>query len=98
MDFAIGRVSPLWTADVRLDSPLPVAGMQDIVTAVQAANRAEMFGNNSQLSFRFDRESQRAVIEIRDRTTKELLNQIPPENLLRVMDALLKHGRGNSLE
>ena len=44
-----------------------------------------------------DRETQRPVIEIVDRKTREVIQQVPPEYVLRVTEAL-NLGRENNVE
>jgi uncharacterized FlaG/YvyC family protein len=56
---------------------------RDIIAAVNTVNRTELLGEN-ELAFQLDRESRRPVILIVDRKTKEVVQQIPPEYVLRV--------------
>ena len=66
----------------------PAARMADeavpktMITAVQAANRAELFGHDRELSFGRDDRSRRLLIQIKDRETGEVVRQIPPKELL----------------
>ena len=57
---------------------------REIVQAVQAVNAAELFGDNRELSFLMDRQTQRPVIRLMDRKTKAVIRQIPPEYVLRM--------------
>jgi len=59
-----------------------LAAHREIVTAVAAVNKAELLGQDNELAFTMDRESRRPVIQIVDRRTKEVLEQIPPEYVL----------------
>jgi len=73
---------------------LPVAGVEPaartadeifpriLITAVKAANRTELFGDDRELSFRRDSESHRVMIQIKDRKTGEVVQEIPPKALL----------------
>ena len=73
--------------------PAPVAGPapaerqaenREIIQAVQAVNAAELFGDSRELSFLMDRQTQRPVIRLVDRKTKDVIRQIPPEYVLRM--------------
>jgi flagellar protein FlaG len=68
-------------------APIPVekvAENREIIQAVKALSGAELFGENSELTFLMDRETQRPVIRLIDRTTKDVIRQIPPEYVLRL--------------
>ena len=99
MDIAgLSKTQQLWAIDLapaRVEQP---AATHDLISAVQAANQMQLLGEGSQLAFRYDRETQRQVIEVRDKVTNEVVRQIPPENLMRVMYSLLRQDREESLE
>jgi len=59
-----------------------------LIQAVRAVNATELFGQENELSFAFDRNSQRAVVRIIDRKTRELVQQIPNEQVLRLAEEL----------
>lgn len=59
-----------------------------LIKAVRAVNSAELFGNHNELSFAFDRETQRPVVRIVDRKTREVVQQIPAEYVLRMAEKL----------
>lgn len=61
---------------------------RDVVQAVKALNRAEMYGSENELLFQRDQESQRMVIRLVDRKTKEVVTQIPAEYVLRAAEEL----------
>lgn len=68
-------------------APVPserLAEQRDLIQAVKALNSAELFGQNSELTFVMDRETRRPVVRIIDRNTNELIRQIPPEYVLRM--------------
>ena len=56
---------------------------REIVTAIKSINATELAGSNSELTFVFDRFSKRSVIRLVDRTTRNVIQQIPPEYMLR---------------
>jgi uncharacterized FlaG/YvyC family protein len=64
------------------------AQTRDVVQAVKAVNATEMFGEDNELVFQMDRQSRRMVIQIVDKSTKEVLSQIPAEYVLRLSDDL----------
>jgi flagellar protein FlaG len=75
-------------------APVPaekLAENREIIQAVKALNGAELFGQNSELTFLLDRETQRPVIRLVDRKTKDVIRQIPPEYMLRMAKDI---GRG----
>src|SRR5712692_3962741 len=64
--------------------PEQAAQNREVAKAVRAINDKEAFGPGSELRFSIDRDTGRALIRIVDRTTNEVLNQIPPEDVLRL--------------
>lgn len=72
-------------------TPVPseqLAHQRELIQAVKAVNAAELFGENSELTFALDRQSRRPVVRILDRKTKEVIRQIPPEYVLRMAEEL----------
>ena len=72
-------------------APIPtekLAESREIIQAVKALNGAELFGQDNELTFLFDRETQRPVIRLVDRKTKDVIRQIPPEYVLRMSQDL----------
>ena len=68
-------------------APVPVdqaAENREIVRAVKALNGTEMFGQENQLTFRRDPETQRMIIRVVNRETEEVVTQIPAEYVLRL--------------
>jgi uncharacterized FlaG/YvyC family protein len=61
---------------------------RDVVRAVKALNGAELFGEDNQLTFRKDPETQRMVIRVVNRKTEEVVSQIPAEYVLRLAEDL----------
>ena len=60
------------------------AATRQIVSAVQALNKSELFGENRQLQFTRDSESHRVIIKITNPKTGEVIDQIPPETVLQM--------------
>ena len=63
-------------------SPLQRPEYREIAQAVKAVNSAELFGQDTQLLFVRDAETQRMVIRMVNRQTNEVIRQIPPEYVL----------------
>ncbi len=61
---------------------------RELIQAVKAVNVAELFGQNSELTFVLDRETHRPVVRLIDRKTNEVIRQIPPEYVLRMAQEL----------
>jgi uncharacterized FlaG/YvyC family protein len=69
-------------------APDQAAANREVVTAVKAVNGAEMFGQDNELMFQRDRQTQRMVIRLVNRETEEVVAQIPPEYVLRLSEDL----------
>lgn len=61
---------------------------RDLVRAVKAINASELFGENYELTFVFDRSNQRTLVRIIDRETKEVIRQLPNEYALQIASQL----------
>ena len=68
--------------------PEQAARNRELARAIQAINQHEVFGPGSELRFSVDRETGRGLIRIVDRTTNEVLNQIPPEDVIHLSEVL----------
>jgi uncharacterized FlaG/YvyC family protein len=62
--------------------PEVVAQNRELIQAVKSVNSAEHFGPDSELTFLLDRHTQRPIMRVVDRRTKEVIQQIPPEYVL----------------
>jgi len=58
---------------------------RDLVTAVNAINDSKLLGDNRELSFRWDNDAHRPVIRIVQRETGDVIREIPPREVLRMM-------------
>jgi flagellar protein FlaG len=72
-------------------APDPVEN-RDVIQAVHALNAAQYFGDNNELSFLLDRQTRLPVIRIVNKKTKELVDQIPPEYILRLAEQFRQQG------
>ena len=61
------------------------AANREVVQAVKALNNTEMFGDN-ELDFQRDPQSQRMVVKVVNRKTREVVSQVPPEYILRLAE------------
>ena len=74
-------------------SQLPQVSVQEagqrreLLQAVKSVNESGVLGQN-QLVFLLDRQTHRAVIRVVDRTTQQVVSQIPPEYVLRLAQDL----------
>jgi flagellar protein FlaG len=78
-------------AGVPADPGVPRAVNQDqrtLIQAVKAVNATEMFGQDNELTFFLDRNSRRAVVRIVNKKTREVVQQIPPEYVLRMAEEI----------
>ncbi len=73
---------------VSTPTAMDVERRRTLIQAVRAVNGAEVFGQENELSFAFDRASQRAVVRIVDRKTREVVQQIPDEKVLRMAEEI----------
>jgi len=63
---------------------------REVVQAVKAINQTVLLGQNSELTFALDRETRRPVTRLVDRATREVIQQFPPEYVLRMAEELNK--------
>lgn len=82
---SIGASSAVNTPTPASEKDVPV---RDVVTAVHELNRSELMGEGRQLAFTRDPETRRPVIQIIDQGTGEVIDQIPSETLLQLVQQL----------
>jgi uncharacterized FlaG/YvyC family protein len=68
------------------------AERRDVVQAVKTVNGTEMFGAENELLFQRDSETNRFVVRVVNRKTREVLSQVPEEYVLRIAEDLKKMG------
>jgi uncharacterized FlaG/YvyC family protein len=76
------------TAPVETVPADQAAENRDVVRALKALNGSEMFGEENELTFQRDQSTQRMVVRIVNRATKEVVSQIPSEYVLRLAEDL----------
>ena len=70
--------------------PEQAANNRNLIQAVKAVNEAGTLGDNNEITFQMDRNSRLPVIQIIDRSTKQVVEQIPPEYILQLAETLGK--------
>jgi len=65
---------------------------RQVVQAVKALNKSEMFGQDNGLDFQTDPVTKQLVVRVVNRTTGEVVSQIPPEYVLQLADDLKEKG------
>jgi uncharacterized FlaG/YvyC family protein len=85
---AIDRILPL-TAPESVSRVLDMP--REVVAAVQALNRSELFGRDREWAFTRDETSGKVIIQIKDRTSGQVLEQIPPKQLRAIMADLRRN-------
>jgi uncharacterized FlaG/YvyC family protein len=89
----IGRVQPSGTGlegqgvhhgTTQPESREDAAARRHLIQAVKALNGSELFGHDSELTFVFDRHTQKALVRVVDKRTREVIMQIPAEQVLRM--------------
>jgi uncharacterized FlaG/YvyC family protein len=68
--------------------PEQAAANRGLIQAVNAVNEAGTFGDNNEITFQIDRNSHLPVVQIIDRATKEVVDQIPAEYILELAQSL----------
>jgi uncharacterized FlaG/YvyC family protein len=74
-----GPVAPVTVATISTESN---SQNRELIQAIKAVNGAEMFGERNELQFQKDPQTQRMVIRMVDRHTKEVMSQIPAKYVL----------------
>ena len=83
---ALNRVAQAPQAAVPAIPADQAAQNRQVIQAVKALNGTEMFGQDNELMFVPDRQTQRMVVRVVNRKTGEVLSQIPPEYVLRLAE------------
>ena len=55
---------------------------RELRQAIQTVNAQQVFGANREIRFSYDRAAQRAIIQVVDKDTDEIVEQLPPNQLL----------------
>ncbi len=84
---------------VNLNAVAPVTSTTDLppeqkaerarlVQAVKAINQANIFGDNNELTFVWDRNAHRVLMRVVDRETHDVVMQVPPDYVLQLSEQL----------
>ena len=79
--------SPVASSQASQVSAQEAAQRRQLLQAAKSVNESGALGQN-QLVFLLDPQTHRAVIRVVDRTTQEVISQIPPEYVLRLAQDL----------
>lgn len=75
-------------------APTPIhQDQRELVHAIKAVNGAELFGQDNELSFIMDRSTRRMVVRIVNRTTGDVVDQIPEQYVLDLAAQLDEKGK-----
>ena len=85
---AISRVAPDGYGPAAVVPVDRLAEARDAVRAVKALNGAEMFGPENELRFQRDPQTRKMVMRLVNRTTSEVVSQVPEEHVLRMAEGL----------
>ena len=66
----------------------PPANLKQLVTAIRALNKSELYGQDRQLQFARDPGTRMMVIRVVRPNTGEVIEQIPSEQVLRAFESL----------
>lgn len=75
------------SAVTEVSQPKWLAENQELIRSVKSINASELFGDNTELTFALDRQTQKPVVRVVNSQTQEILWQEPPEYLLRLAQA-----------
>ncbi len=81
-------VAPVLPAGTPPVPPAQAAGNREIIQAARAVEQSGAMGEENELTFQLDRRTQRVVLRIVDRKTREVVRQVPPEFVLRMAEEL----------
>lgn len=80
------NIPPVTVSNTAL-SPEARTEQVQLIKAVKAVNSAELFGQNTELTFVMDRQTKRPLLRLVDVRTKEVIRQVPMEYALRLAQA-----------
>ena len=82
---ALNGISQTMPIDPAPRSRVDVDTQQAVVAAVRALNKSELLGSDRELQFARDRQTQKMVVRIVDSRSGDVLDQIPAEEVLRIL-------------
>jgi len=78
MDMTLNRITQPAPVSAPTIPAEQAAENRQVVQAVRAINASEMLGDNRELTFQKDKFTNRMVLRVVDRRTKEVVSQVPP--------------------
>jgi len=89
-------VNPVGIKEKTAPPPTPeqVSDRAKVVQAVKVVNDSNTLGDNSEMTFVFDRTTHRTLTRVIDRITNEVLMQIPSEFVIRMAEQLKQNADG----
>jgi hypothetical protein len=85
----ISSISNQISVPVESATPQPLtADQRALIQAVRAVNAAELFGDDNELTFVLDRQSQQVLARVVDRYTGAVVLEIPPEYVFRLTEEI----------
>jgi uncharacterized FlaG/YvyC family protein len=89
---ALSRITQALPTSATPVSADNAAQKRQVIQAVKALNKSEMFGSDNGLEFQRDPASKRWVVKVINRSTGDVVSQIPPEYVLRLAATLKQTG------
>jgi len=86
IDSSIPSIPP--TVSDPKDSIQIQAANREVIQAVRAVNASDKLGDKNELTFSLDRHTRRPIVKIVNRDTKEVVEQIPSEQVLLLAENL----------
>ena len=74
-------------------APRPAELNRDVIAAVRALTGAEFLRQDRELSFMCERGTHRIILQVKDRKTGQVLEQIPPEQVRQILADLQERRR-----
>ena len=90
----VNSINPAPVVDAAPVANQDPALMKQVATAVRALNQSELYGHDRELQFARDPGTKTMVIKVVQPQTGEVVEQIPPEEVLRAFEALQKMVKG----
>jgi uncharacterized FlaG/YvyC family protein len=84
----VHRAAPTLDAVASAVTPDKQAENREVIQAVKALNGTEMFGPENELLFQMDRHTRRVIVRIVNRSTGDVVSQVPAEYVLRLAEDL----------
>ena len=66
----------------------PNEQQRSLIRAVSTVNSAQSFGPENEVTYQVDRKANRMVLRVVNRKSGQLVNQIPPEYVLRMAEKI----------